>query len=124
MITQPVHSNPRTQTQDPALLEPNSVVSTTQAPKLQAAEKYKNYILNIEKYYEKYKEQRVESVDNGYYNDDYDSYSYSDSCSDKPDYSWRDICDDGSEYGIDPEDYETEDEYLDALSEAATEAEW
>ena len=54
----------------------------------------------------------------------YKHSSYSDSCSDKPDYSWRDICDDGSEYGIDPEDYETEDEYLDALSEAATEAEW
>ena len=70
------------------------------------------------------KEMHEESSDIDDYNDDYDSYSYSDSCSDKPDYSWRDICDDGSEYGIDPEDYETEDEYLDALSEAATEAEW
>ena len=45
MITQPVHSNPRTQTQDPALLVPNSVVSTTQAPKLQAAEKSRHAAL-------------------------------------------------------------------------------
>lgn len=27
------------------------------------------------------------------------------------DNSWRDFCEDGSEYGIDPEDYETEEEY-------------
>ncbi len=33
-------------------------------------------------------------------------------------YEWRETCEDGSEYGIDPEDYETEDEYLEALEEA------
>lgn len=32
--------------------------------------------------------------------------------------SWRDLCEDGLEYDVFPEDYETEDEYEDALSEA------
>lgn len=32
--------------------------------------------------------------------------------------SWRDLCEDGSAYDVFPEDYETEDEYEDALSEA------
>ncbi len=49
-----------------------TAIDLSEEYKLQAAEKYKNFILNIEKYYEKYKKQRVESVDNGYYNDDYD----------------------------------------------------
>ena len=39
-------------------------------------------------------------------------------------YGWRDTCDDGSDYGINPEEYETEDEYLEALGEAETDAEW
>ena len=34
------------------------------------------------------------------------------------DYSWRDDCEDGLEYGIDAEDYETLEEYEDALCEA------
>lgn len=33
-------------------------------------------------------------------------------------YAWRLCCDDGSEYGIDPEDYETRDEYNMALRSA------
>ena len=33
-------------------------------------------------------------------------------------YDWRDYCEDGSEYGIDPYDYETEEEYEEALKEA------
>lgn len=33
------------------------------------------------------------------------------------DNSWRDFCEDGSEYGIDSEDYETEEEYEEALTE-------
>lgn len=33
-------------------------------------------------------------------------------------YDWRDTCEDGSEFGIDPEDYETEEEYEEALEEA------
>lgn len=33
-------------------------------------------------------------------------------------YSWRDDCEDGSEYGLDAEDYETLEEYEDALCEA------
>ena len=32
--------------------------------------------------------------------------------------TWRDCCEDGFGYGIDPEDYETEDEYNEALNEA------
>lgn len=39
------------------------------------------------------------------------------------DNSWRDLCEDGSEYGIDPEDYKTEEEYEEAISEAAENAE-
>lgn len=42
---------------------------------------------------------------------------------DDDDDDWRNDCEDGSEYGIDPEDYETEDEYIDALDEAELEAE-
>lgn len=37
--------------------------------------------------------------------------------SEKEKYNWRMICEDGSEYGIDPEDYETEEEYNEALEE-------
>ena len=32
-------------------------------------------------------------------------------------YVWRETCEDGSEYGLDPEDFETEDEYEEALEE-------
>ncbi|MDO4563724.1 MAG: hypothetical protein Q4C12_07830 [Clostridia bacterium] len=35
-----------------------------------------------------------------------------------PDTSWRDYCEDGLEYGVDAEDYETEEEYEEALDEA------
>ncbi len=31
---------------------------------------------------------------------------------------WREHCEDGSAYGLDPEDYETADDYADALEEA------
>ncbi len=37
---------------------------------------------------------------------------------DYDDHSWRQFCEDGSEYGIDPEDYETEEDYNEALEEA------
>ncbi len=33
-------------------------------------------------------------------------------------YEWRETCEDGSEYSIFPEDYETEEEYMEALEEA------
>lgn len=33
-------------------------------------------------------------------------------------YKWRDYCVDGSEYGVNPEDYEYEHDYLQALEEA------
>lgn len=33
-------------------------------------------------------------------------------------YRWRKYCEDGSQYGIFPEDYETADDYADALAEA------
>lgn len=32
--------------------------------------------------------------------------------------SWRLFCEDGSEYGIDPYDYDSEEDYIDALEEA------
>lgn len=37
-------------------------------------------------------------------------------------YAWRNTCEDGSEWGIDPEDYETESDYEEVLEEAM--AEW
>lgn len=37
---------------------------------------------------------------------------------DEDDYAWRDFCEDGTEYCIFPEDYETEEEYEEALEEA------
>lgn len=40
------------------------------------------------------------------------------------DTSWRDYCEDGSEYGLDPEDYETEEEYGEALEEAKDKVAW
>ena len=46
---------------------------------------------------------------------DYSSYS---SSLDEIDHIWREYCEDGSEYGIDPEDYETEEEYNEALAAA------
>lgn len=30
---------------------------------------------------------------------------------------WRETCEDGYDYGLDPYDYETEDEYMDALED-------
>lgn len=41
---------------------------------------------------------------------------YQDAASKK--YVWRKYCEDGSEYGVDPMDFETADDYEDALSEA------
>ena len=64
------------------------------------------------------KEMREESSDIDDFDDDFDSYSYSDSQSNQPDTSWRDTCEDGYEYGLDPQDYDEEEEYLDALNEA------
>ena len=57
------------------------------------------------------------SDDNSYHpvaDDDDDICSSRDSI----DTSWRDFCEDGSKYDIDPEDYESEEEYEDALAEA------
>lgn len=34
------------------------------------------------------------------------------------DYGWRQFCEDGSEFGIDPQDYETEEDFNEALEEA------
>ena len=48
---------------------------------------------------------------------DFDSDLFDDTDnSDK--YEWRIFCEDGTEYGVYPEDYETEEEYADALDEA------
>ena len=49
--------------------------------------------------------------------------SFAEECSYSPtDVSWRDDCEDGSEYGLDPEDYDTEEEYEEALLEAQDDA--
>lgn len=46
-----------------------------------------------------------------------DSYLYGAS-GDNDNGEWRIFCEDGSEYGLDPEDYDTEEEYEEALEEA------
>lgn len=52
---------------------------------------------------------------------DYDNLSDSDDLYDNEEesdeYEWRDFCEDGTEYGIDPEDYETEEEFREVLCE-------
>ena len=55
-----------------------------------------------------------------YFNSSDDTLSSPD---DEEDFEWRDFCEDGSDYGVYPEDYETEEEYMDALEEAMDEAE-
>lgn len=60
-------------------------------------------------------EQRLYHPDTSWEFDDVgDNYSQSNDNR----YAWRLNCEDGSEYGIDPEDYETRDEYNEALSDA------
>ena len=45
--------------------------------------------------------------------DEYSTRAISEADSDdNHDYSWRDYAEDGSEYGLYPEDYETEEDYL------------
>lgn len=48
----------------------------------------------------------------------------SDDDTEADDSSWRDSCEDGSEYGLDPADYDTEEEYEEALEDARSETEW
>lgn len=51
------------------------------------------------------------------FDNDFDSDLFDDTdISDK--YEWRLYCEDGFEFGVDPEDYETEEEYNEALNEA------
>lgn len=50
---------------------------------------------------------------------DDDAYLYDD----EEDYSWRDECEDGFDYGLDAEDYETLEEYEEALEEAKNDLE-
>lgn len=49
--------------------------------------------------------------------DSYSSYGGSSSC-DVTDDDWKLFCEDGFEYGVDPDDYDSEDEYMEALTEA------
>lgn len=51
---------------------------------------------------------------------DYDDYLCDDSdlYDEEEDYSWRDECEDGFDYGVDAEDFETLEEYEEALNEA------
>lgn len=51
-----------------------TAIDLSEEYKLQAAENHKKYILNIEKYYETYMKNRAETVDNGYYYDEYDYF--------------------------------------------------
>lgn len=61
-----------------------------------------------------------EEEHNGYSDD----FVYLPGLNDAVDTSWREFCEDGSEYGVDPEDYEYEDEYDYALAEAKGKVIW
>lgn len=50
--------------------------------------------------------------------DDDSETGFSGGSSHTDDYSWREECEEGLEYGIDAEDYETQEEYEEALQEA------
>lgn len=56
---------------------------------------------------------------------DYDDYLCDDSdlYDDEEDHSWREFCEDGFDYGVDAEDYETLEEYEEALEEAKNDLE-
>lgn len=58
------------------------------------------------------------------YSSDYIYHSVLDDDDDAIDTSWRDFCEDGSEFDLDPEDYETEEEYEEALEEAKEKVAW
>lgn len=58
------------------------------------------------------------------YSSDYIYHSVLDDDDDAIDTSWRDFCEDGSEFDLDPEDYETEEEYEEALAEAKEKVAW
>lgn len=54
------------------------------------------------------------------YSSDYIDHSIFGDDNDDVDTSWREFCEDGSDFDLDPEDYETEEEYEEALREAQT----
>lgn len=59
------------------------------------------------------------------YSSDYIYHSIlEDEAGDSVDTSWRVFCEDGSKFDIDPEDYETEEEYEEALEEAKEKVAW
>lgn len=61
------------------------------------------------------------------YSSDYGYHSSFDFDSDDDDIldtSWREFCGDGSEFDLDPEDYDTEEEYEEALAEAKEKVAW
>ena len=59
------------------------------------------------------------------YSSDYAYHSIlEDNDDDAIDTSWREFCEDGSEFNLDPEDYETEEEYEEALAEAKEKVAW
>lgn len=69
----------------------------------------------------------ADDSDNSDETDDYDDCSLfpkqsNNALSDDSDDDWRDSCEDGSEYGLDPDDYETQEEYEDALFEEKIES--
>ena len=53
-----------------------------------------------------------------------DDFVYLPGLNDAVDTSWREFCEDGSEFDLDPEDYQTEEEYEEALAEAKDKIAW
>lgn len=64
------------------------------------------------KIFEECTKEEDNDFDNGFDSDLFDDTDISDK------YEWRLYCEDGFEFGVDPEDYETEEEYNEALNEA------
>ena len=64
------------------------------------------------KIFEECTKEEENDFDNGFDSDLFDDTDSSDK------YEWRLYCEDGFEFGVDPEDYETEEEYEEALNEA------
>ena len=64
------------------------------------------------KIFEECTKEEENDFDNGFDSDLFDDTDISDK------YEWRLYCEDGFEFGVDPEDYETEEEYEEALNEA------
>ncbi len=66
-------------------------------------------------------EQEMDDDDDSFYDHD---FHYNDDDYDYDDDDWRDYCDDADEYGLDPYDYDTLEEYEEAKEEIDTDLQY